>query len=114
MACISKETLLTYVSKVLTALTTIVFSAVLYLAIFKQGGSADIFSLITGGGGGEGRDDTSKNVIVFLLDLNGGNCPCPPPPPPSLGKEYLEWELEDRYLLEGVLPKSSDVRGLYL
>ena len=38
-----------------------------YLAIFEQGGSADIFSLITGGGGG--RDDTSKSVIVFLLDL---------------------------------------------
>ena len=41
------------------------------IAIFEQGGSADIFSLFTGGG----RDDTSKSVIVTLSNLWGGNCP---------------------------------------
>ena len=62
-----------------------------YLAIFEQGGSADIFSLFTGG-----RDDTSKSVIVTLSNLwwatnvarlgdrergAGGRGPRAPPPP---------------------------------
>ena len=49
-----------------------------YLAIFEQGGSADIFSLITGGGG---RDDTSKSVIVTLSNLWGGGGVGPTAPP---------------------------------
>ena len=49
-----------------------------YLAIFEQGGSADIFSLITGGWGG-GRDDTSKSVIVTLSNLWGAIAPPAPP-----------------------------------
>ena len=48
-----------------------------YLAIFEQGGSADIFSLITGGG----RDYTSKSIIVTLSNLRGG-ATAPPAPPP--------------------------------
>ena len=45
-----------------------------YLAIFEQGGSADVFSLITGG-----RDDTSKSVIVTLSNLWEG-ATAPPAP----------------------------------
>ena len=50
-----------------------IWIAALYLAIFEQGGSAEILSLITGGG----RDDTSKSVIIIvnLSNLWGGNCP---------------------------------------
>ena len=54
-----------------------------YLAIFEQGGSADIFALITGGGG---RDGTSKNVIVTLSNLGGATAP---PPPARYGPVHL-------------------------
>ena len=50
--------------------------AVPYLAIFEQGGSTDIFSLITGGG----RDDTFKSIIVTLSNLGGGQLPLSPHP----------------------------------
>ena len=46
-----------------------------YLAIFEQGGSADIFSLITGGS----RDDTSNSVIVTLSISGGATAPLPLP-----------------------------------
>ena len=34
-----------------------------YLAVFEQGGSADIFSLITGGGGGWGAEMTLLRAL---------------------------------------------------
>ena len=51
--------ILPVLSKLLESHVAVSLSAP-YLAIFEQRGSADIFSLITGGS----RDDTSKSVIV--------------------------------------------------
>ena len=53
-----------------------------YIVFFEQGGSADIFSLISGV-----RDDTSKSVIVTLSNIWGGNCPPPPSPLGTYGSD---------------------------
>ena len=57
--------------------------AVSYLAIYEQGGSADIFSLFTGGGGAE---MTLLRALWSLRQISGGaTTHCHPPPPARYG-----------------------------